>query len=179
MTLQNLLSSRRQEILKQWFDETIKSYPENTAAFLREQKNRFANPVGQTILGGLDSLLACLQQEEESRELAGFLDNIIRIRAVQDLTPSQAVSFIGAIKGIVRDEADRSGGGSSDELYRFEARVDRMMLQAFDVFMQCREKLYDIKANELRNMTFRILQRANALGETQQQGKGLDGSTAF
>ncbi|GAB4488797.1 MAG: RsbRD N-terminal domain-containing protein [Thermodesulfovibrionales bacterium] len=166
--------------MSSWFDETIKSYPENTATFLREQKNRFTNPVGQTILSGLDSLLTCLQQEEEARELAGFLDNIIRIRAVQDLTPSQAVSFICALKGIVREEVSRGGGGGfSDELVRFEARVDLMMLQAFDIFMQCREKLYDIKANEMRNMTFRILQRANALGEIQEQGKGLDGSTAF
>ena len=35
-----------------------------------------------------------------------------------------------------------------------------MALLAFDQFMACREKLYDLKANELRRQTYRLLQRA-------------------
>jgi hypothetical protein len=39
--------------------------------------------------------------------------------------------------------------------------------------MKCREKLYDIKANELRNMTFRLLQRVNDIGEGEEKKNGL------
>jgi len=47
-------------------------------------------------------------------------------------------------------------------------------LLAFDIFMRCREKLYDIKANEMRHMTFRLLQQANLICE--QPGEEPDAS---
>jgi hypothetical protein len=53
----------------------------------------------------------------------------------------------------------------ADELILLEDRIDSLGLLAFDIFMRCREKLYDIKANEMRNMTFRLLQKANLICE--------------
>ena len=34
--------------------------------------------------------------------------------------------------------------------------------------MKCREKIYDIKANEARSMTFRLLQKAQLIVENQE-----------
>ena len=45
----------------------------------------------------------------------------------------------------------------------FESRIDAIALHAFDSFMKCREKIYEIKTNETRNMTFRLLQKAQLL----------------
>ena len=55
-----------------------------------------------------------------------------------------------------------------------EDEIDGLGLLAFDIFMQCREKLYDIKANEMRHMTFRLLQQANLVSE--QPSEGTDAS---
>jgi len=40
--------------------------------------------------------------------------------------------------------------GEPADLSILEARIDEMALLAFDVFMRCREQLYEIKVNEAR-----------------------------
>jgi hypothetical protein len=41
-----------------------------------------------------------------------------------------------------------------------EDRIDEMALLAFDVFMRCREQLYEVRANEARRR-LSILERAH------------------
>lgn len=170
MKLGEFLSGKRAALIDRWFDEILKTYPADTQNFLKK-KNRFSNPVGQTIAAGIDKIFDVLLSGSEAQAANSFLDDIIRIRAVQDFTPSQAVSFIFSLKAVLREELKKDGKGEIpyEELLAFESRIDSLALECFDIFVKCREKLYDIKANELRNMTFRILQRANALGEDREE----------
>lgn len=171
MKLKNLLSEKRAAILEEWFNIILESYPADTSNFLKQQKNRFANPVGAAISQGINGLFEELLSGKSSDEISPFLDNIIRIRAVQDFTPSKAVSFIFLLKKVIREELEKESLNKhlSDELAAFEAGIDAMAMQAFDIYMKCREKIYDIKANELRSMTFRLLQRANLICELSEQ----------
>ena len=174
MTLEKFLSERRADILKKWFDLVIETYPADTATFLRNQKNPFTNPVGHTIYQGIETILDALISPA-SEGLSEFLDNIIRVRAVQNFSPSQAISFIFSLKKVVLEELRRSFQGIPpyEEVLALEARIDALALSSFDLFMKCREKLYDIKANELRNMTFRLLQRVNDIGGGEDKKNGL------
>jgi hypothetical protein len=76
----------------------------------------------------------------ETERIAPALDALIRIRAVQDLTASQAVGFVFLLKPILRELAP-----VDDSL---NDRIDRLALMAFDKYMQCREQLADIRVNE-------------------------------
>jgi len=53
------------------------------------------------------------------------------------------------------------------ELKEIELRIDSLALLAFDLFMACREKIYELKANEARNMTYRLLQKAKLVCEVE------------
>jgi hypothetical protein len=176
MSLKDILSEKKDSILEKWFHLVLESYPAETAKFLKNQKNRFANPVGQTIHEGLQGIFEELLADGEKEKVSVFLDNIIRIRAVQDFTPSQAVSFIFLLKGVIREEMRETPPGCAvaEDLSAFESRIDSFGLLAFDIFMQCREKLYDIKAKELRNMTYRLLKSANLITELEEREKALD-----
>ena len=166
-SLKNFLSEKRPAVLKKWFEEILETYPADTSTFLREQKNRFANPVGNTIYEGIENLFEGLFQGVGSDSASPFLDNIIRIRAIQDFAPSQAISFVFLLKKVIREELKEEiiDEGIAAEFAELESRIDSLALVAFDIYMKCREKLYDIKANELRNMTFRLLQKANLVCE--------------
>ena len=174
MKLEKFLSEKKPEILKRWFDTILDTYPAETSNYLKKQKNRFANPVGSTIFQGIEQIFNELLGEVNTERVSPFLDNIIRVRAVQDFTASQAVSFIFSLKTIIREEMERSTKDplSWQEVLVIDARVDKLALLSFDIFMSCREKLYDIKANELRNMTFRLIERANRLDEAQEDKPG-------
>ncbi len=94
MNFKDLLLEKKSAILKRWFDVILESYPADTSNFLKKQKNRFANPVGYTISQGIEGLFGEILQGIDSEKGSPFLDNIIRIKAIQDFTPSQAISFI-------------------------------------------------------------------------------------
>ena len=49
------------------------------------------------------------------------------------------------------------------ELVELESKIDQLCLTAFDIYMQCREKVYQISANETRNRTFRAFKRAGLI----------------
>jgi hypothetical protein len=165
--LKNILAEKKPSILKRWFDHILDTYPAETASFLREKKNRFTNPVAHSVSEGIEGIFEDLFQGVDRDRVSVFLDNIVRVRAIQEFTPSQAVSFVFALKKIIREElaSEIRESGISDEVLLLENEIDSLGLLAFDIYMGCREKLYDIKANEMKNMTYRLLQQANLLCE--------------
>ncbi len=95
------------------------------------------------------------------------LDNIIRIRAVQDISASQAVTFMFLLKEVIREELAQEieENRIGQELLALESGIDELTLLSFDIFMLCREKIYDLKANEINNRTIRLLKRAKLVVE--------------
>ncbi len=168
MTLHSILSQNKDAIVKQWFEKVVSSYPDDTARFLKSQKDPFANPVGQTTIAGLTALFDIILNGMDQETAISFLDPIIRIRAVQKFTPTRATRFILDLKPIVRDMLKErlSVSDRVQELLALEDRIDELALLAFDIFMLCREKVFELKANEMRNRTYRAFARAGLIAES-------------
>jgi hypothetical protein len=171
MSLEKLINDRKSVILDRWFDLSIASYPAETASFLKSKKNRFANPVGYILSQELTPILDGLLKGVEIQTIKPFLENIIRIRAVQDFSPSQALGFIFSLKEVIRQDLEKEIRENRMEpsLLELENRIDALALAAFDLFMQCREKIYDLKANEMKNRTVRMLKRAKLVVEDEPE----------
>jgi len=170
MNLNHYLIEKKSAILKKWFDAVVETYPNETSTFLRKQKAQFTNPVGYTLSEGIEHLFDALLQGMIPDTVSRFLDSIIRIRAIQEFSPSEAVSFIFQLKKVVRQELGKEilgQQGIAEELVVFESAVDDLALFSFDLFMKCREKIYELKANEAKNMTFRLLQQARLIVDNQ------------
>jgi len=167
MRLNNLLAQGKTAIVKKWFVLAIETYPSDTAKFLKRQKDPFANPVGRTIYRGLEALFDQLLEDMDYEAITSFLDPIIRIRAVQNFSPSQATSFIFFLKDVIREHTQKevSEARLFNELLLFESKIDKLSLIAFELYMQCREKIYELKANEMKNRTFRAFERAGLVSE--------------
>ena len=147
----------------------ISSYPEKTGEFLRGQTDRFSNPVGAGLREGLDEIIDGLSQGRQPAELEPALDLVIRIRAVQDLSPAEAVGFVFDLRLIVRKVlgAD-SGTGGKDEI-DLETTIDRLALAAFNVYMNCREQMWSIRAKEIRNQSLGVMERMQAWRERRAE----------
>lgn len=165
MNLKGLLLEKKAAIVKKWFDLIIDNYPADASDFLKRQKNRFSNPVGHTISQGIDGLFDEILHGIDSEKLFPFLNDIIKIKAVQDFSPSKAISFVFLLKRAIREEmgSEIKKKQMSDELRLFEEQIDELALLSFDIYMKCRERIYEIKADEARRMMFRLLQRANLI----------------
>ena len=171
MSLEKLLLDKRSAIIKKWRNLIVGTYPIDTQRFLKKEKDRFANPVGQTIAEDLENLYDGLVKGGDLDKLSSDLDNIIRIRAVQDFKPSQAVAFVLRLKHIIREELEGKSprNGLAGELRAFETRIDDMALLAFDIYSQCRQKIYELRVNEVRNQVGRLLERANLTIEIPEE----------
>ena len=167
------LAAKKQDILKSWFQVTVETYPADTARFLKNQKDPFANPVGQTTYQSLETLVDALITGAGRDVMAKALDPLLRIRAVQTFTPSMATGFIFSLKTILRKHLSAAGNGSVEAYERFDRLIDEMAMIAFDIFVACREKIYELKANESRNQFFGSLKRAGLIVETEADGSGL------
>jgi len=164
MSLAKLLSDKRSIVIKRWRDVIIASYPTDSQRFLKKEKDRFSNPVGQTITEDVEILYDALTTGEHTDKISNSLDNIIRIRAVQDFKPSQAVGFVLRFRKLIRDELEKSSQDSAvlqDEIAALEERIEDAVLQAFDIYTQCCRKLYEIRVNETKRQVARLLKRAN------------------
>jgi hypothetical protein len=168
MNLDNFLSEQRNPIIKKWFNCVVESYAPETSRLLQKESNQFANPVGHTLLHGIQAVYDELLRGMDYEKITPHLDRIVRVRAVQDFSPAQAISFIFSLKQIVGDELQNRIHDNRippSEIAAFERKVDQLALLAFNIYTQCREKLYEVRLNEFKARTFRLLQRANLLAE--------------
>ena len=171
MNLKNLLLKKKKPILERWFDLIVETYPPETIQFLKSQKDRFANPVGSTIYQGIEDIFDQFVQESEPEQICTFLDNVIRIRAVQDFNASQALVFIFQLKKVIREELkdEIHKKNLSHELLVLESAIDNLALLSFDIYMKCREQVYELKANEVKRMTYSLLKKANLIFDIEEQ----------
>ena len=152
MKLLSLLAERKTSLTQRWLQRLFESYPPETAIFLKKEKNRFDNPMGHQLSQGLGRILETLVQELDREQILAALDEVIRVRALQNFTPSQALAFIFLLKNVIREELARElkDGQFSPELQEVESRIDGMALLGFDIYTERREKLYEIRVTEVR-----------------------------
>jgi hypothetical protein len=171
--LTDLINKHKKIVLKKWFDSVLDTYPAETKRFLPGQRDRFANPVAASISDGMDGILQGVADgtDLESSDFSGFLDRIIRIRAVQEFSASESLSFIFLLKTVVRETLGKEirQQGLTEELAEFESNIDRLALVAFDKYVECREKIFEIRIREIKDSTNRTWQRiCRKYGEPEQ-----------
>ena len=59
-----------------------------------------------------------------------------------------------------------------NEWMKFQSRIDDLALQAFDIYMECREKICEIRIHQARTekeMAFRMIERMTTSKEKKQK----------
>ena len=159
---ERFLLERRGELCKSWLDRALSVYSDEYRRFLSGGDDRFANPVGAVLKEGLERTLEVLAAGGASKDCAEALEPIIRIRAVQEQPPSEALAFVPLLKSAAREVAGQGGreGGLEQMLTELDARVDALMLVAFDVYTECRQAIFELRVNEFRrNAGFAVRER--------------------
>jgi hypothetical protein len=171
LALTDLLSRKKETLVDQWFNQVVATYPDESASFLKRKQDQFHNPVGHTLSRETEALFAELAGGMDREKIVASLDRIVRIRAIQDFTPSQALGFIPALKTIVWRELGKEIGqqGLTGELRALEGRIDELLLLAFDVYMTVRQRIYEMKTEEIKRLYYQVIRRADILCPIPQQ----------
>ena len=135
------------EILEKWIEKLADSHPRNASALRAPKPDPFRNPVGYAIRTSLAQIWEQLQGHMDWNVIDPALDTVLRIRAVQDMSLSQAVGFIIPLRSILRQVP-----GTFD-LALLENRIDQLMLAAFDKYTQCRDQIRAVRLHETERLT--------------------------
>jgi hypothetical protein len=154
--LSAVLANRRGSLLEKWLERMLESHPGPATGFLSREEDPFRNPIGHTLKNGLAALFDGLVRGSESSSLASDVECIVKIRAVQDLTPDEAVSFPFMLKQILRADFSEDAVRHSRDFADLEDRIDALALLAFSLYMKCREQIFEIRANEARRSVFAL-----------------------
>ena len=152
MKILPLLVEKETAIIKRWLKHVLAAFSADAARFLEKQNDRFANPLGANFSEGLTRLYRNLRSEEPG-DVTATLEQLMKVRAVQaEDAPSESLAFIFALKDIIREECRKEWSPELDgEWPEFAARVDRLALQAFDLYMASRERLFQVRMRELQS----------------------------
>lgn len=164
MGFPEILRERREALADRWRELVLESYPPQSVAFLRQEKDGFQNPVGATIRQAIDELTEALITGGGRKGPAAALDAMVRMRAVQNFSPAQTVGFVflfrRALADVLGDELARVSAG---ELLEMDARLDDLALEAWDRYASCRDKVSELRAREATARTYALLKRAGLL----------------
>ncbi len=168
--LKTFLAENRKTIVERWTRKVFETYPTDTSSFLGSEKDRFANPVGYTISTEISNLFDQLTSEMNRENILVSIDNILKIRALQDFSPGQAVEFCFGLKTVIRKMLMKSSPDRNmlADLLEFESRIDSLALFAFEVYMSCRERIHQIRTKEIRIRSVQMSDRCEK-GDAEAQ----------
>ena len=162
-TFGDLLEERKDTIVGRWVDAVLSAYPADSAALFQAQQDPFANPLGHTVREATRGVFQVILDGMDPDELRGQLDPIVRIRAVQQLTPTEALSFVFSLRSIVRDvipEAE-STPKLRPQLLGLDAKIDQVALAAFELYARRREEVGELRIREVKRQVAWVMGKIN------------------
>ena len=149
-SLLDITAEQCEAVTRKWLTHTLGTYPSETSRFMQETRDPFHNPVGRALKEGLPQIFAQLIGEFDAERIGPALDDIVRIRAIQDFSASQAIGFIFHLKQITREELRPETPG----FQTLQDRIDELALLAFDNYVKCREKTWQIQVKEAKSRVY-------------------------
>lgn len=158
-----LFREQRQTVVSAWVDSVYATYPLDTTGFLRTKEDTFGNPVGEittTMAGYLyDAVAGEHIIEDRVRE---SLERFVKLRSVQDFTPSQGIGVFYLLKPLMRVHLlpKMQAAGKLADYLEAESRLDTLALMAFDMYISSREMLAEMRIKEIKNQHVQLVRWA-------------------
>jgi hypothetical protein len=148
MTLKDLLAEKKTIILDRWLDRVLEAYPPDTQRFFRENKSPYSNPIGFTLRRGMEGVIDQVLRPVSAEEGRAILEPVMKVRAVENLPPSQGVKFIlplrEVLSDIVKEEMRKDLLGQ--EWLDLNSRINHLALLGINLYSECRERVNQLGA---------------------------------
>ncbi|TCD48236.1 hypothetical protein [Chlorobium sp. N1] len=137
-------SINRSAVLERWMAAGLGLFPERMTP---------GSPAGEALADAMATLVDHFAEDGEERREG--LERLTRIFAVQSMPPSKSLSLFGTLGDILAGFV--AGSGEREAMRR---HLERLTLEAFDCFMENRERIYRLKVEESRSQMHMLLRRA-------------------
>jgi hypothetical protein len=162
----------RDTISNRWFEAMLEAWPEASARFMRGEDDPFRNPVGTTLRRCATAVVDSLLGAAPTDAARTAIEEIVRIRAVQQASPASALGFVFHLRRVIAEVIAGDGIGPSEEWLALDAHIDDLALAAFAAYAGCRERIHEIRTRDALARTYSILRRAGAVEEAEEATAG-------
>ncbi|MGD2121276.1 MAG: RsbRD N-terminal domain-containing protein [Gemmatimonadota bacterium] len=174
VTLGQLMEERKDAIVERWEDAVLSAYPADSAALFRAQRDPFANPLGHSVREGTRGVFQAILDKVDPESLRGHLDGIVRIRAVQELSPSEALSFVFSLRAIIREVIPEAEAHHREGLEELDRSIDEVALTAFELYAARRDELSQLRINEVKRQVAWVFEKMR--GREEEAGEMFEDS---
>lgn len=154
-------------LLQKWVDKYYAAYPLGSTGFIRTSTDRFQNPIGIITQTSLNTLYdAAIGEDIELSDVHKALAELVQLRAVQEMPPSRAVGPMAQLKSLFKEEVfDNLVKENKDpkifqeifeEFFTVEARIDGLLLLSLDLYAADREKVFNLRVEEIHRSQSQI-----------------------
>lgn len=135
--MQELLKKNKDLILRKWI-----AYGEGPSLSKREP-HPLLNPASHIIHTEWQEFYESLSDGNEL--CAAMLQETIRLKAIQQQSPSEALSFIHELRNLIRQTT-----GNAEGMKELEVKLDKVLMESFDLYMKNRELIFKLKMEEYK-----------------------------
>ncbi|MFC1499571.1 RsbRD N-terminal domain-containing protein [Candidatus Zixiibacteriota bacterium] len=163
VALDRLLREKKDQIVQQWVTYVLQTYPDEGARLFESEKDPFANPVGASVRNGVQMAFDALLEGEDAESISRHLSEIIQIRAVQQFSASEGLSFVFRLKDAVRDVLKEAAidHDVANEWRDLDRKIDEMALASFDIHGEYRKQVYELRLNETKRRVSWVIDKMN------------------
>lgn len=158
-------------LLQKWVDKYYAAYPLGSTGFVRTSTDRFKNPIGIITQTSLNTLYdAVIGEDIELADVHNALNELIKLRAIQEMPASRAVGPMAQLKSLFKEEVfDELVKENKDlkvlqeifeEFFMVAARIDGLLLVSLDLYAEDREKVYNLRVEEIHRSQSQVVRWA-------------------
>lgn len=127
----------KEKILKVWVDRILEGYPVKVFEVV-DYVEGAANIVCNALIG-------LYRDEKLNDDVEEALDNLMRFLATdRNMAPGESIRLISELRDLVADELGLRG----EERLKFNSKVEELIFKAFNLYMACREKIFELRLKE-------------------------------
>jgi hypothetical protein len=147
---------------------------------MKKERDPFQNPFGHAVRAALEGVFKELIEEGRPEGFRRALQELMRIRAAQTESASEALCFVRFLREAVQEElareAGRNGGwdGIPEEYSLLEEHLHELTVIACDLFVESRKKIDAIRIKEIRAEKERLERAGKKFQINREMLKGKD-----
>ncbi|MCK5741284.1 MAG: RsbRD N-terminal domain-containing protein [Chlorobi bacterium] len=161
MRVRAFLQKNKADLADKWLKMLTGQYSKDGSKFILGEKDQFANPMGFIYSEAIPQIFEAVVERQSTKTYDEPLRRIIQVRAVQDFTPSQALSFIFDLKQLITKSYKADNEIDFCEMIGIFQRIDAMAFSAFNIYCELKGRIWEIKANEVRKRNETMVMRLN------------------
>jgi len=158
-----LCRTEQKLILAKWNAAVFAGYPLDATGFARTREDPFRNPGGHAVRLALEETYKAVSGQNSSEKLLrDSLEMFVKLRAVQNFTPVQALGVMYLLKPLLRERILPAclRNGLLEEYLEAESRLDTAALLACDIYVASRVQVFEERVGEIKRRHAQILRWA-------------------